>query len=67
MLTVNEIKAAIPHLTLSERADIAKCLNGWSDDAWDEQIKHDFDTGKLDALLNEVRDDIRQGRLEDGP
>ncbi|HUO09846.1 MAG TPA: hypothetical protein VM008_16200 [Phycisphaerae bacterium] len=63
MVTVEQIKAAIPYLTPSERDEIAKCL----DDIWDEQIKRDYDSGKLDAILNEVRDDIRNDRLEEGP
>jgi hypothetical protein len=32
MSTVAEIKAAIPSLTLEERADIARCLSEWQDD-----------------------------------
>jgi len=67
MTTVEEVKALIGRMSLSERAEIAKCLHGWTDDAWDEQIKRDVDTGKLDALLEQVREDIRAGRLEDGP
>jgi hypothetical protein len=30
--TVAEIKAAIPKLTLAERAEIARCLSEWQDD-----------------------------------
>jgi hypothetical protein len=67
MSTVDEIKAAIGKLSLSERAEVARFVHGWTDDAWDEQIKDDFDAGKLDAILRDVRDDIRAGRLEDGP
>ena len=67
MLTVEQIKAAIPHLTPTERDEVAKALSDLSEDAWDAQIKRDFDSGKLDALLNEVRDDIRHDRLEEGP
>jgi len=32
MSTVAEIKAAIPSLTLAERADVARCLSEWQDD-----------------------------------
>jgi len=67
MSTVEEIKAAIGQLSLSERAEVARFVHGWTDDAWDEQIKRDFDGGKLDALLKQVEDDISAGRLEDGP
>jgi ribosome recycling factor len=33
MSTVAEIKAAIPSLTLEERAEVARCLSEWQDDA----------------------------------
>ncbi|HVS71024.1 MAG TPA: hypothetical protein VHQ47_07205 [Phycisphaerae bacterium] len=67
MTTVDEIKAAIDRLSFEERAEIARYFHGWTDDEWDEQIKQDVDSGKLDALLKQVDDDIREGRLEDGP
>jgi len=67
MSTVDEIKAAIEKLSEKERREIARFASGWEDDAWDRQIQQDFDTGKLDALLKEVDDDIAKGRLEEGP
>ena len=67
MSTVAEIKAAIPSLTLEERADVARCLGNWQDDEWDEQMKRDIATGKLDKLLSKVDDDIAHGKLRDLP
>jgi hypothetical protein len=67
MSTVAEIKAAIPSLTLEERADIARCLGNWQDDEWDEQMKRDIAAGKLDKLLSKVDDDIAHGKLRDLP
>jgi hypothetical protein len=67
MTTVAEIKAAIQNLTLSERAEIARFVHGWSDDAWDDQIKKDFDSGKLKPLLQQVEDDIANDALDEGP
>ena len=67
MTTVAEIKAAINQLSLSERAEVARFVHGWTDDAWDEQMKRDLDAGKLDALLKQVQEDIAAGRLMDGP
>jgi hypothetical protein len=67
MSTVEEIKMAIEKLSDSERADIARFVNGREDDAWDEQIKRDYDAGKLDALLKQVDAEIDAGHLEDGP
>jgi len=67
MSTVDEIKAAIEKLSEKERREIARFASGWADDEWDRQIQRDFDSGRLDALLKEVDDDIAEGRLEEGP
>jgi len=67
MSTVAEIKAAISKLTLEERAEVARCLHEWEDDAWDNQIQKDLAAGKLDSLLAKVDDEIDQGKLHDSP
>ena len=67
MSTVAEIKAAISQLTLEERAEVARCLHEWEDDAWDKQIQQDLAAGKLDGLLAKVDDDIDHGKLHDLP
>lgn len=67
MSTLQEIKAAIPNLTLEERAEVARCLHGWQDDAWDQKMKRDLAEGKLSKLLAKVEADIEQGRFSDLP
>jgi len=67
MSRVTEIKAAISQLTLEERAEVARCLHEWEDDAWDKQIQQDLAAGKLDGLLAKVDDDIEHGKLRDLP
>ena len=66
-MTVQEIKAAIPSLSLEERAEIARCLHHWEDDAWDERMRSDIAAGKLDKLLSKVDADIAQGNLSGLP
>ena len=66
-MTVQEIKAAIPSLTMEERAEIAACLNMWEDDEWDLQMKRDVAAGKLDKLLKKVDEDIASGNLRELP
>ena len=66
-MSVNEIKAAILHLTPEERAEVARCLHGWQDDEWDEQMKRDLEEGKLNALLAKVDADIASGNHSDPP
>ena len=66
-MTVEEIKASIPRLSLEERAEIARRLHGWKDDAWDGQMRQDLTSGKLDPLQAKVDGDIEQGKLFDAP
>ena len=54
-------------LTLGERAEVARCLHEWEDDAWDEQMRRDLADGKLDRLLAKVDTDIEAGKLRDLP
>jgi hypothetical protein len=61
---VAEIKTAIEQLSFEERAELAVWLHGsprrvhpvadWNDDEWDEQMKRDIGSGKLDDVLHEV-------------
>lgn len=67
MSTVQEIKDAIERLSFEQRAELAAWLHGWKDDEWDQQMKRDIASGKLDNVLREVDDDIRAGRLRDMP
>jgi hypothetical protein len=67
MSTVAEIKAAIPSLTLEERAEIARCLGQWQDDEWNKQMKRDIAAGKLDKLLAKIDGDIAKGKLRNLP
>jgi hypothetical protein len=67
MSTVAEIKAAIARLTLEERAEVARCLHQWEDDAWDRQMHEDLAAGKLDRLLAKVDNGIDQGKLRNLP
>ena len=67
MNTLQEIKAAIPKLTLEERAEVARCLHGWEDDEWDEQMKQDLTAGKLNRILAKVDADISRGNYSDLP
>jgi hypothetical protein len=66
-MSLAEIKTAIQQLSFQERAELAAWLDGWDDDDWDEQMKRDIASGKLDTILHEVEDDIKAGRLRDMP
>ena len=53
-VSLPEIKTAIEQLSFEERAELAAWLHGWNDDEWDEQMKRDIGSGKLDDVLHEV-------------
>ena len=66
-MSLAEIKSAIQQLSFEERAELAAWLHGWEDDDWDEQMKRDIASGKLDDVLHEVEEDIKAGRVREMP
>jgi hypothetical protein len=66
-MSLAEIKAAIQQLSFEQRAELAAWLHGWEDDEWDEQMKRDVGSGKLDSVLHEVEEDIKAGRVREMP
>ncbi len=66
-MSLTEIKTAIEQLSFEERAELAAWLHGWNDDEWDEQMKRDVVSGKLDSMLHEVEEDIKAGRVREMP
>lgn len=67
MVSVQEIKEAVSHLSVEERAEVAACLHSWTDDAWDEQMRRDIEEGKLAKLLAKVDADIAKNNLREMP
>jgi hypothetical protein len=66
-MSLAEIKTAIEQLSFEQRAELAAWLHGWNDDDWDEQMKRDISSGKLEDVLREVEDDIKAGRVREMP
>jgi len=66
-MSVQEIKEAVRHLTVEERAEVAACLHSWTDDEWDKQMKRDAAAGKLDFLFDEAAAERQTGPLHDLP
>ena len=66
-MSLAEIKTAIKQLSFEQRAELAAWLHGWNDDEWDEEMKRDIASGKLDDVLREVEDDIKAGRVREMP
>ena len=67
-MSLAEIKTAVDALTPDELAELAAFVRERDERAWDRQIDADFaDGGRLTSLAEEVRADIRAGRLQDLP
>jgi len=66
-VSLAEIKSAIQLLSFEERAELAAWLHGWKDDEWDDQMKRDIGSGKLDDVLREIEEDIKTGRVREMP
>lgn len=68
MSAVEQIKAEVQKLSISERAEFAKWFNGWTDDEWDKEMAEDFGPGgRHESVLREVDENVRKGRLRDLP
>jgi hypothetical protein len=68
LVSLAEIKDAVDALSPGELAELASFIRERENAAWDRQIDADFDVGgRLRPVLDEVREDIRAGRVEDLP
>ena len=61
-MSVQEIEKAAKELPADELDGLVTRLFDFFNNRWDKQIEEDVKTGRLDTLLNETREDIRQGR-----
>lgn len=67
-MSLAEIKSAVDTLSPEELAELATFIRERDHAAWDRQIDNDFaEHGRLNAVAEEVRADIRAGRLQDLP
>ena len=67
-MSLADIKDAVETLSPGELTELASFVRERENAAWDRQIDADFaDDGRLRPVLDEVREDIRVGRLQDLP
>ncbi len=67
-MSLAEIKTAVDALSADELAELAAFVRERENCAWDNQIDADFtEGGRLSAIAEEAREDIRAGRLQDLP
>jgi hypothetical protein len=67
-VSLTEIKTAVEALSPDELTELAAFIRERDNAAWDHQIDSDFSKdGRLSSVAEEVRADIRAGRLQDLP
>lgn len=67
-MSLAEIKDAVEALSPRELAKLVVFIHERENAAWDQQIDADFaEDGRLRPVLEEVRENIRAGRLEKLP
>ena len=63
-MSVQEIEKAAKELPTDELDGLVTRLFDFFNDRWDKQIEADAKAGRLDALLNEAREEIRKGNTK---
>jgi hypothetical protein len=67
-MSLTEIKNAVGELSPEEVAELAAFMREHESKVWDRQIDADFgEDGRLRRVLDEVRADLRDGRVGDLP
>jgi hypothetical protein len=67
-MSLAEIKTAVKELSPKELAELATFIREQDNLAWDQEIDADFAKGgRLRAVLEEVREDAKAGRVEELP
>ena len=64
-MDVKEIESAIANLPPSEVAELAKWFEEYHAQVWDQQIERDLKAGRLDALLEEAKQDLESDRCRE--
>lgn len=67
MSTVQEIQEAIQGLSEPDRRKLLDWIETEEERTWDEQIARDFDSGKLDKLIQSAKDEASKGTLRSSP
>jgi len=67
-MSLADIKSAVDELSEAELTELASYIRKREEAVWDRQIDADFaENGRLRGVLEEVRADLRAGRVEDLP
>jgi hypothetical protein len=65
MSTIQQIEDAVRRLSAEERAAFRAWFAEFDAEEWDRQLEADVAAGRLDWLVEEARQDLREGRCTD--
>ena len=65
MSTIREIEEAVRRLAKPELAEFRRWFADFDAALWDAQVEEDSRAGRLDALIDEARQDAKNGRATD--
>ena len=63
-MDVKEIETAISQLPRAQVAELADWFDEFRARLWDQKIEQDSNSGKLQSLLNDAREDLEAGRCK---
>jgi hypothetical protein len=67
-MSLAEIKSAVDALSPAELLELAAFIREREDAEWDQEMDADFEAGgRLHGLLEQVRADVKAGRVEEMP
>jgi hypothetical protein len=67
-MSLSEIKTAVTQLSPKELTELATFIRKREEGTWDQQIDSDFaEGGRLRKVADEVRADVRAGKVQDLP
>lgn len=65
MSKVEDLEQQVRELPLAEFARFHQWFLEFAAEAWDRQIAADLESGRLDGLLAEARNDLKAGRFRE--
>ncbi|HSD47683.1 MAG TPA: hypothetical protein VLB87_13740 [Pyrinomonadaceae bacterium] len=63
-MDVKEIETAISELPPAQVAELADWFDEFRAQLWDNQLEHDSESGRLQSLLDEAKQDLNSGRCK---
>jgi hypothetical protein len=64
-MSVEELEKAVTELSPDKLAKFQAWFEEFVADAWDKQIEHDAQNGKLDKLFEDSMRDLKAGRVRE--